>query len=141
MTYRPLALQNKDLRNKRFDRLKARIIQLKPEMERILFFASEKGATNFWTNWPLEKFGLAMKCRQDFQDCVAMRYHLPIKGLPPTCACGEPFSFDHSQTCKLGGFVNMKHNEVRNTFAGQAKRVFTMWNVSPNCCLCCQAKS
>ena len=61
--YRPLALQNKDLRNKRFDRLKARIIQLKPEMERILFFASEKGATNFWTNRPLEKFGLAMKCR------------------------------------------------------------------------------
>ena len=122
--YRPLALQNKDLRNKRFDRLKARIIQLKPEMERILFFASEKGATNFWTNRPLEKFGLAMKCRQDFQDCVAMRYHLPIKGLPPTCACGDPFSFDHSQTCKLGGFVNMKHNEVRNTFAGQAKRVF-----------------
>ena len=122
--YRPLALQNKDLRNKRFDRLKARIIQLKPEMERILFFASEKGATNFWTNRPLEKFGLAMKCRQDFQDCVAMRYHLPIKGLPPTCACGEPFSFDHSQTCKLGGFVNMKHNEVRNTFADQAKRVF-----------------
>ena len=30
--YRPLALQNENLRNKRFDRLKARIIELEPEM-------------------------------------------------------------------------------------------------------------
>ena len=122
--YRPLEKQNKDLRNNRADRLKARIIEKDPAMKRILFYASEKGATNFWTNKPLEKFGLAMKCREDFQDSVHMRYHLHIKNLPQTCACGDPFSLDHSQTCKLGGFVNMKHNEVRNMFAGQARRVF-----------------
>ena len=79
--YRPLAEQNKELRKGRYDRLKAKIIDKQPEYERILFFASEKGATNFWTNRPHEKFGLAMKRREDFQDSVHLRYHLHIKGL------------------------------------------------------------
>ena len=83
-----------------------------------------------------------MKCREDFQDSVHLRYHLHIKGLPSTCACGEPFSIDHAQTCKLGGFVNMKHNEVRETCGlTKADDFFTMWSVSPNCCLCWRAKS
>ena len=81
-----------------------------------MFFASEKGATNFWTNRPLEKFGLVMKRREDFQDSVHLRCHLHIKGLPPTC-----FSIDHAE---LGGFVNMKHNEVRNLWVNQSRRFF-----------------
>ena len=37
--------------------------------------------------------------------------------LPTTCACGHPFSVDHSFSCKVGGFPIIRHNEIRDLTA------------------------
>ena len=37
-----------------------------------------------------------------------------MEDIPSTCACGEAFTVYHSMICKLGGFINQRHNELRD---------------------------
>ena len=37
--------------------------------------------------------------------------------LPATCACGERFDISHALSCKKGGFVSQRHNELRDLTA------------------------
>jgi len=46
-----------------------------------------------------------------------MRYGWKVKGIPTHCACGETNSVDHSLICKLGGYISMRHNSVRDSEA------------------------
>ena len=45
-----------------------------------------------------------------------IREHIPNE-IPKKCCCGKDFSVSHSLTCKKGGFVHMRHDAVRDTFA------------------------
>ena len=33
------------------------------------------------------------------------------------CACGEPYSVNHCFTCKKGGYMNLRHNSLRDLLA------------------------
>ncbi|KAG0725970.1 hypothetical protein GWK47_037531 [Chionoecetes opilio] len=61
--------------------------------------------------------------KQEFVDAVALRYGWPVEGLPNTCVCGSPNSADHTMTCKKGGFVCIRHDEVRDLTASMLKEV------------------
>ena len=37
------------------------------------------------------------------------------------CPCGELFSLSHSLQCNKGGYTQMRHNEIRDTFASVMK--------------------
>ena len=50
----------------------------------------------------------------EFRDAIALRYDLPVPRLPDICACGNEFTHDHAMICKTGGFVSLKHNELRD---------------------------
>ena len=39
---------------------------------------------------------------------------MPVLGLPEQCACGEAFTKDHAMICKKGGFISLRHNELRD---------------------------
>ena len=43
-----------------------------------------------------------------------MRYGIPLPRLPAKCVCDKNFSIEHALTCKKGGFINIRHNEVRD---------------------------
>jgi hypothetical protein len=60
-----------------------------------------------------------------------MRYRLPLPGLPTTCICGAPYSADHSQIRHHGGFINGRHDEVRNLLARDLGEVFHDVEVEP----------
>ena len=83
---------------------------------RLLSCTSEKGASS-WLN------ALPLKCKDfhltknEFWDALNMRYGFQIKRLPSTCACGKDFSIEHSLSCLKGGYVNQRHNMIRNLFA------------------------
>ena len=80
-----------------------------------LQMTQEKGASSWLTTLPLKDLGFSLN-KQEFRDTVALRYSLPvIRNLPITCACGESFTTDHAMICKMGGFVSIRHNEVRDT--------------------------
>ena len=78
--------------------------------------ASEKGASSWLTSLPLKEFGYILN-KQQFADALALRYNLNMKDCPKTCACGKSNSVNHALICKLGGFVTMRHNWLRDTVA------------------------
>ena len=50
--------------------------------QRAMQLAQEKGASALFTALPLDRYGFALKVKQDFTDLVRNRYCLPIKNLP-----------------------------------------------------------
>ena len=47
-----------------------------------------------------------------------LRYLLPPKNFPSTCACGAQNSVNHAQNCHLGGFLGLRrHDTIRDTIA------------------------
>ena len=66
---------------------------------------------------PVREYGFCFGAKRDWFDIIRLRYRLPIPGLPLTCACGKPYSLDHSQICKTGGFIHMRHDGPKNLWA------------------------
>ena len=73
----------------------------------------ESGASNGLTALPLREAGFSLN-KQEFRDALAIRYNISIKGLPETCACGSEFTCDHAMICKKGGFLSLRHNNLRD---------------------------
>ena len=38
-----------------------------------------------------------------------------MRDVPKKCGCGDDYSINHSLTCKLGGYIYLRHNAVRDT--------------------------
>ena len=55
--------------------------------------------------------------RDEFRDALCLRCGLHLKGMAQTCECGAANDIDHALICKLGGFVIMRHNAVRDVEA------------------------
>ena len=52
--------------------------------------------------------------KQQFWDSIRLRYGWSIANLPTTCACGSAYTIQHSMSCKKGGFINIRHDDVRD---------------------------
>ena len=76
----------------------------------------EVGASNWLTILPFEEKGFHLG-KREFWDAVNLRYGWPIRRLPTKCACGSNFDISHSLSCKKGGFVSQRHNELRDITA------------------------
>jgi hypothetical protein len=87
-----------------------------PAVARILDLASEKGVSCWLTSLPLEVYGFTMN-KQEFHDCIALRYNFKISDVSALCFCGEKNSINHSLTCQKGGYTHLRHNSLRDTFA------------------------
>jgi hypothetical protein len=49
----------------------------------------------------------------EFRDSIRMRFGLTPSSLPHRCeGCGQRFSVEHAMTCKKGGLVMLRHNDV-----------------------------
>ena len=78
--------------------------------------AREKGASTWLSALPLKDLNYVLN-KQEFQDSIRLRYGWKIQGVPSKCACGHANSVYHSLDCKLGGYVCMRHNAIRDTAA------------------------
>ena len=63
-----------------------------------------------------------IQANNKFAYALALRYNLNMKDCPKTCACGKSNSVNHALICKLGGFVAMRHNCLRDAVAEVIKR-------------------
>jgi hypothetical protein len=102
------------------------------DLQRALLFAKEKMASSVFTTRPLKKYGFCFPNKRDFRDLVAMRYHREPDGLPRVCACGKLYSLDHSQICKLGGFIHMRHDGPKELFGELSAEVCYDVKVEPD---------
>ncbi|MGL4997609.1 MAG: hypothetical protein ACRC5T_01270, partial [Cetobacterium sp.] len=51
----------------------------------------------------------------EFRDGLRMRYGLPPQDLPDKCdGCGQNFTVEHAMSCKKGGLVLIRHNDVKD---------------------------
>ena len=103
---------------------------LTPEICRKIFTAQETGASNWLTSLPLRAKGFSLN-KQEFVDAVALRYGWAIEGLPNMCACGSENNVTHTMTCKKGGFICIRHDEVRDLTAKMLKEVCNDVSIEP----------
>ena len=95
-----------------------------PTFRRQLELLSEKGASCWLTSLPLKDYGFLLN-KQEFQDALALRYNLVLRTLDrhKQCFCGQPNTVDHCLTCKLGGYVSLRHDSLKNTTAKLLEQV------------------
>ena len=99
------------------------ICKLLPEDQiKYLESATEKGASSWLAVLPLKNLGYSLN-KQEFQDAVRLRYGWTIPDMPKHCGCGKKNSVDHSLNCHLGGYIHLRHNNIRDTEAKIMKEV------------------
>ena len=103
---------------------------LPENLQRAVLQAKEKGSTNWLTALPLQDHGLVLN-KREFRDALNLKYNRPIKGLPTKCPCGQNFNVTHAMNCKKGGFVIIRHNELRDFEANLLNKVCTDVEIEP----------
>ena len=73
----------------------------------------ETGASSWLTTLLINDEGYVLN-KQCFWDLVCIRYGWGLKRLPENCACGATFTIQHALQCAKGGFVSLRHNQIRN---------------------------
>ena len=86
---------------------------LTPDTKRKIEQTRDPGASNWLSALPLAKHGFNLN-KSEFRDALALRYNQHISNLPTYCTCGERFGVTHAMNCKKGGFVNARHDNIRD---------------------------
>ena len=76
----------------------------------------EKRVSNWLLVLPMVENGFDLT-KQQFWDSITLRYGWSIANLRTTCACGSIYTIEHSMSCKKGGFINIRCNDVRDLTA------------------------
>ena len=119
-------------KNEKYIEEKSRILKenMTPKEKRTIELAEEKGASNWLNVLPLKDHGFVLN-KGEFRDGLALRYNKSIKGLPSKCSCGQLFDITHSMNCKKGGFIHMRHDNIRNFDANLLKLVCNDVEIEP----------
>ena len=114
----------KERKNERYQKLLEEITNQLTDSEKLkaLEASQEKGASSWLNALPLKSQGFLLD-KQSFRVAIFTRYGIPIKRQPTNCVCGSKFSVEHALTCKKGGFITSRHNELRRITAEFLKEV------------------
>ena len=115
------------LHEKKVEEVKGSLSQ---EKLRLLETTQEKGSSNWLNCLPLKDEGYNLN-KLEFRDSIKMRYGWQLENLPATCPCGNTYSIHHATSCKLGGFVHMRHNEIRDITAKLLEEVCNDVRIEP----------
>ena len=105
--------------------------RLPEAQQRAMAQAREKGGSSTLATIPVAEHGFFFDAKADFHDHVHLRYCWPLDNLPSFCPCGERFTVDHAQICKLSGFIHMRHNDPTDFLASCMKEVYNDVEVEP----------
>ena len=96
--------------------------QMSEDMKRVMTLNKEKGSGCWLTALPLLDHGYVLN-KQEFRDALCLRYGWRIPNTPTFCGCGNKNSIDHTLICKKGGYVFMRHNNIRDLNAELQREV------------------
>ena len=114
---RKICLEQKE----EYDALMEELV-MSPDLQRSVKAANKKGASAWLTALPIEEHGFALH-KGAFRDALALRYGWPLKFCAEKCLCGARFEPDHQMICRQGGYVSLRHNELRDLTASLLKKV------------------
>ena len=103
---------------------------LSSTMSRAMSQARKKGASSWLSVLPLEEYGFVLN-KGEFRDALKLRYGNNLRGLPQKCPCGQQFDVTHALNCKKGGFVIIRHNNIRDFEANLLKKVCSDVEIEP----------
>ena len=72
---------------------------------------------------PINAHGFSID-KKSFWDAFRLRYDIPLERLPSNCVCGNSFNIEHALSCHKGGFVPIRHNEIRDLTADLLSEVY-----------------
>jgi hypothetical protein len=62
--------------------------------------------------------------KAEFEDAVRLRVGLKLHRIAEECACGKDNSANHSRNCHLGGYINQRHDRIREYIHAKASTVY-----------------
>ena len=71
----------------------------------------ERGVSNWLKAYPISDQGYDLN-KQQFLDCVHLRYGCRLTNIPSTCSCGSKMDIQHAMSCKKGRFITIRHNDL-----------------------------
>ena len=81
--------------------------------------------------WGLDtEFGFELS-KQQFWDSVRLRYDWEISNLPTSCPCDSKFDIQHSMSYKKGGFLCIRHNDLRDQTANMISEMCQDTEIEP----------
>ena len=79
---------------------------------------------------PLKEQGFTLNM-EEFRDALALRYDRNIKHLPSKCVYGDAFNAINAMNGKKGGFVIIRHDNVRDFEVNLLKKVCNNVEIEP----------
>ena len=86
------------------------------EQKLLIDLNSENGASSWLTALPIKEQGFFLD-KQSFTDALLLRYNFSLPRLPMNCVCGSSYDIEHALSCATGGFISIRHNELRDITA------------------------
>ena len=122
------------VKQERRERIKTALSMLKNDMNkeqlRLLDLSQEIGTSSWLSTLPLKEEGFHLT-KQAFVDLIRIRYGWQLQSFPSICECGTTNTIEHSLSCKKGGFVTLRHNDIRNTTAKLLSEVCNEVRIEP----------
>ena len=84
--------------------------------------AQDKGASAWLNAMPVEELGFNLN-KEQFWDALKLRYGIKLENLPFQCPCGQPFDVSHALSCKKGGFIAQRHDNIKNLLVNLLAKV------------------
>ena len=104
--------------------------EMNDEQRRCNDLAQMKCSSSWLTTLPSKDENFVLN-KREFFNSISLRYRWQIKYLPSVCVCGTKFDVDHAMSCKKGGFVSYRHNDIRDIIAKSLDEVCTSVQVEP----------
>jgi hypothetical protein len=88
-------------------------------------------AAGIWlTCFPSRFHGTELSC-EEFRDNLRLRYNLNPLSMPSVCdGCGAKMSVEHALSCKVGGLVHIRHDDVADEFGYLCELAFSKGRVT-----------
>ena len=93
--------------------------------------AQELGSSSWLTVLPIKPLGFNFS-KSGFWDAVRLRYGLPLNRLSSHCDCYKPYNVQHAISCKKGGFITLRCNELRDNIAQMLEEVSSNVKAEPD---------
>ena len=87
--------------------------ELSESLQKQVDLLCRKESSSWLTSLPLQEYDFVLN-KEEFVDVMCIRYLHPLKNMPKKCACGTNNSLDHALICMKGGYVAMRHNQIRD---------------------------
>ena len=105
-------------------------IQLDENQRHLSNIAQEKGVSNCLKAYPISDQEYHLN-KQQFWDCVYLRYGWRLINIPSTCSCRSKMTIQHAMSRKKGGFSTIRHNDLRDLITNLLTEVCKDVDIEP----------